>query len=112
MIRPPSFEVHEETVESTLYVSVSGELDLKTVEILGGRLASKPHGECDGLTLDLREVPFMDSSGVRFLIELNERSIEERWKLSLIAPRHDGATLVLEATGADDALPFRSEGPS
>jgi len=62
------------------------------------------------LTLDLRSLSFMDSSGIRLLIELDQRSRAEAWKLKLIAPEHEAASLVLRATGADTALPFHRDG--
>jgi anti-sigma B factor antagonist len=58
------------------------------------------------LVLDLSGVTFMDSSGLRLLIELNERAQREGWSLSLISREHEAATLVLRITGADAALPF------
>lgn len=58
------------------------------------------------MTLDLSEVAFMDSSGLRMLIELNERASREGWRHALRVPRYESAKLVLEMTGADGALPF------
>jgi hypothetical protein len=40
------------------------------------------------------------------LIELNERAQRDGWSLSLIAPKHESANLLLRMTGADSALPF------
>lgn len=58
------------------------------------------------VTLDLGELRFMDSSGLKLLIDLHYRSRAEGWRLRLIAPEHEAAVLVLRATGADKALPF------
>jgi anti-anti-sigma factor len=112
MVRPTKFEIHEETAGSTLVLSLTGELDMNTVEVLAQQvdrhLASRP----SELRLDLGELAFMDSSGLRLLIELYDRSQRESWKLTLVAPRDEAATMVLRATGADDALPFESDGTS
>lgn len=48
----------------------------------------------------------MDSSGLKALIDLHDRSRAEAWKLKMVAPEHEAAALVLRATGADKALPF------
>ena len=112
MIRPSKFEVNEEAAGRTLVLAVSGELDMDTVEILSNHVAGQPKADFEELTLDLREVLFMDSSGVKFLIELRDRATEEQWPLRLRAPRHEAAKLVLEATGADQALPFDENGAS
>ncbi|MBV9311993.1 MAG: STAS domain-containing protein [Solirubrobacterales bacterium] len=105
-MRLSKFDVREEHAGSTLVVSVSGELDMNTVEVLSARVANQPQADFKAVTLDLREVLFMDSSGVKFLIEFSDRASQEGWSLRLVAPRHEAATLVLEATGADQALPF------
>ena len=49
-----------------------------------------------------------DTSGLRLLIELYDRARRDGWQLHLTPPRHEAATLVLRATGADRALPFRT----
>ena len=58
------------------------------------------------LTLDLRDLTFMDSSGLRLLIALNDRAQRDAWSLRLIAPTHEAALMVLRVTGAYTALPF------
>jgi anti-anti-sigma factor len=45
-----------------------GELDLSTVGDLRGMLATLPHG-ADVVTLDLADLSFMDSSGLRAVVE-------------------------------------------
>jgi hypothetical protein len=48
----------------------------------------------------------MDSTGLRLLIELNQRAQRESWTLTLTAPKLESAAIVLRTTGADSALPF------
>ena len=62
--------------------------------------------------LDLSEVPYMDSSGLRLLIELHDRAQAEAWELTLLAPKHESAAVVLRVTGADSALPFEHRADS
>jgi anti-anti-sigma factor len=89
-------------------VCVEGDLDMGTIPVLArhveDRLAAKP----TTLIIDLSAVTFMDSSGLRLLIELDERARREAWSLSLIPSRHEPANTVLRMTGADAALPFAS----
>src|SRR5437588_13108193 len=112
MVRPTNLEIHQRSAGPALVLAVTGELDMNTVEMLATgveqQLASGPRS----LTLDLSELEFMDSSGLRLLIELYDRSKSEPWELKLVAPRSDAAATVLRATGADSALPFASDGPS
>jgi anti-anti-sigma regulatory factor len=48
----------------------------------------------------------MDSTGLRLLIEFDQRAKGEGWKLVLLRPKLAPAAAVLKATGADSALPF------
>ena len=85
---------------------------MNTAELLAQRSTSSSHRAPSALTLDLAELAFMDSSGLRLLIELYDRSRRESWELTLVTPRDENATMVLRATGADDALPFETDGRS
>jgi len=109
MVRPTNFEIREEDTEPALVLTVTGELDMNTVELLAKhvdeRLAEGPRP----LTLNLAELAFMDSSGLRLLIDLYDRSRRENWTLTMVAPSSEAATMVLRATGADTALPFESD---
>jgi anti-anti-sigma factor len=112
MARPTNFEIREQATEPSLELSVTGELDMNTVELLATQveryLADRPRA----LRLDLGELGFMDSSGLRFLIELYDRSQRDDWDLKIVRPRSEAAAMVLVATGADTALPFEPNGSS
>lgn len=106
MIRPTKFEITEAADGQNVTLSLSGELDLRTVVELSERLDERLRSGAENVTLDLRGLVFMDSCGLRLLIELNDRAATEDWRLGLVPPEHDGAALVLRVTGADEVLPF------
>lgn len=107
MIRPNTFEIIDQTNGETHVVSILGELDLSTITILAGHVEAKlSENRTSSLVLDLTGLTFMDSSGLRLLIDLHNRSRQEAWKLTLIRSKHEGANKVLSVTGADTALPF------
>ncbi len=106
MARARRFEVRDRTDGATHRLAVEGELDLATVPVLANSVADRLGTSPTNLTLDLSEVTFMDSSGLRLLIELSERARQEHWELTLLPSRHEGANAVLRMTGADTALPF------
>ena len=108
MIRPTNFEINHELNGPALTVAIKGELDMSTIATLSERLDSQLGGDVSLVTVDLRDVTFMDSSGLRVLIELNDRAQAEHWQLVLVAPTSEAATVVLRITGADTALPFQS----
>jgi anti-anti-sigma factor len=82
---------------------------MSTIDALAEQVDTALQRPVEVLTLDLGDLAFMDSTGLRLLIELNERAQRENWRLKLIGPRHDAAARVLQITGADVALPFERE---
>jgi anti-anti-sigma factor len=106
MVRPTRFEIAEAAEKARLLLSITGELDLNTAPELARRVNDGLRGEVEKVTLDLSELTFMDSSGLRLLIELNQRAGQDSWELGLIAPTRESANAVLRLTGADVALPF------
>jgi anti-anti-sigma factor len=112
MVRPTKFDIEQRTDGSTLVLAITGELDMNTADLLAQAVDQRLEQRPSALTLDLGELAFMDSSGLRLLIELYDRSRQESWQLTLVTPRDENATMVLRATGADAALPFQSDGDS
>jgi anti-sigma B factor antagonist len=107
MVRPLTVETTEGPGGANLILSVDGELDISTIPVLTRHIDERIGSDYTTLTLDLSELTFMDSSGLRLLIELDRRAQQEKWKLSLIRSKHKSANLVLRITGADTALPFQ-----
>jgi anti-anti-sigma factor len=95
--------------ESEVIIAVSGELDMSTIDALTDHVETALQRPVESVTLDLGDLAFMDSTGLRLLIELNDRAGQERWRLRLIGPRDEAAARVLQITGADVALPFERE---
>lgn len=106
MARPTKFEIKDGHAGPAVTVSITGELDMSTVATLWEHIDKHLSAGVTDLTLDLRDMAFMDSTGLRLLIELNNRSLQQAWRLTLKPPRHESAALVLRATGADTNLPF------
>ena len=111
MVRPARFEITEDTQAGAVILSVVGELDLNTAPELAHRVEDKLAENPTTLTLDLLDLTFMDSSGLRLLIELDRRADQDAWKLTLIPSKHESARTVLRLTGADAALPFEDAAP-
>jgi anti-anti-sigma factor len=80
-------------------IALRGELDLGTAAQLEQALA-EAGGE---ILLDLRGLTFMDSTGVRVLLEAAERSGPE---LQILPPEQGDARVTLEETGIAPLLPL------
>jgi anti-anti-sigma factor len=88
-------------------VAVAGEIDLATAAEVGAavRFALR-----DGpVVLDLGEVTFMDSSGVRLIDALLRDCAREGWELRFARTLTDQVTQVLELTEMMGELPFEDE---
>jgi len=107
MIRPTPFEISEQVDGRACVLSIVGELDLSTVSEFARRVQEKLEEGVTVLRVDLSELTFMDSSGLRELIGLYDRSRREAWEFTLIPSKHASANTVLRITGADTALPFQ-----
>jgi anti-sigma B factor antagonist len=91
--------------DGTARLVVDGELDLAAVPALRGALTALRR---DGRStiLDLRRVTFMDSSGLRVLIEAGSQRAAG-WGVSLVLPDDGPVRRVIELSGVERALPPR-----
>ena len=85
-------------------VAVTGEIDLATADAMGD--AVREHLRAGPVLLDLSQVGFMDSSGVRVLDALLREVDAEGWDLLLVPTLTEAVAQVLELTGVRDQLPF------
>jgi anti-anti-sigma factor len=81
-----------------------GDVDLATADAFEAqvreRLAAGP------LLLDLRAVPYMDSSGVRVLSHLMKDCASRGWEFGICDDLQPGVRQVLELTGMTAVLPL------
>ena len=82
---------------------MSGELDLSTVGEAESRLEPELEPAPPLLILDLREVTFLDSSGLRLVLRLDRRQREGGGRLVVVRGGRRVAR-VLELTGAEGEL--------
>jgi anti-anti-sigma factor len=104
---PGNFDVAVRREGSALLVAPRGEIDLATVDLVRGAVeAEREPG--DNLVLDLREVAFMDTSGLRFILELVDHAERDSFSVRIVR----GPTAVqrvFEVSGLEPRLPFVDE---
>ena len=84
-------------------LTLSGELDLSTIDHLERAVVSGVDGKAELFVLDLRKLVFLDSTGLRLMLQLHSRLAEVGGRLVLIAgPRR--VQRVFELTGALEEL--------
>lgn len=82
-----------------------GELDLATTPIVDAQLSELVAAGFTSLVLDLRELRFLDSTGVRLLLAWDERCRAEGVDLRLI-PGPAPVQRVIDVAGVAHLLPF------
>ncbi|HZO37233.1 MAG TPA: STAS domain-containing protein [Solirubrobacteraceae bacterium] len=102
----PSFAIDVRTDGGRVHFVPRGELDLATAPDLEQRvLETLRSGDGDGVVLDLRELTFMDSTGVRAIVAAHQVAQDEGVDLRLVRPRAGSVVLrVIEISGIDGAL--------
>lgn len=82
-------------------VTVRGELDLASADLLGHEVAGLHGAGHDRVVVDLRQVEFMDSTGLRVLIGLHQNAERDRRQITLVpGPRQVQRVFELTETGA------------
>jgi anti-sigma B factor antagonist len=79
----PPFEVTVQRDDEVATVVVSGELDLATAQQLSAAVAE--HDDAGLLVLDLNAVTFIDSTGVRVLIQADRACVRSGSRLVVVA---------------------------
>lgn len=99
------FSIDVEPRRDVVRVCPRGELDMATVDAVREQVDELLAAGFSRLVLDLRDVTFMDSTGLRLVIELARSSEGDGWKLALV----DGPAAVrrvFDATALRARLPF------
>jgi anti-sigma B factor antagonist len=89
----------------THLLKLSGELDLASYDALDDELRRIEATDASRIVIDLSQLTFLDSAGIRLLVEADARSRSDSNRLRLI-PGGDRVQRVLQLTGLDDSLPF------
>lgn len=100
----PDFDITTERSGAILIVIPRGEIDLATVDRIRAAV-DREWQEGEDIVLDLRAVGFMDTSGLRYVLELNDRASRGALELRIVrGPR--AVQRVFEVSGLEPRLPF------
>jgi len=86
-------------------IEATGEIDLETADMLAGALRSQIAAGVSGIVLDLLEVPFMDSSGLKQLLAASN---EMRERLVVVLGPESPVRRLLELAEIADRIPVRT----
>jgi anti-anti-sigma factor len=102
------FNVEERNEGSAWVLAASGELDLRTSPQLEQRLDRVWAAGAELVILDLRQIEFMDSTGLRVLLGAHQRAQETGRRFALVRGA-DQVERVLTLTGVRDLLTIVDE---
>jgi anti-anti-sigma factor len=103
MTNPDLLRITVEHVEEARLVRVAGEVDISTVAELRRHVRAACRGEGTVL-LDLAEVGFMDSSGLKVLLDASDGAIASDSSFFIVRPS-SAVRLLLDASGTRAELP-------
>jgi anti-anti-sigma factor len=90
---------------STHYVAPSGELDIATVQLLERALLAVEQTDVEMIVLDLSSLAFIDSNGLRLVLDLNDRCGGAADRLRVIAGS-PAVERLLDIVGLRERLPL------
>jgi anti-sigma B factor antagonist len=97
------FRLETQTTERLATVTVTGELDLMSSPVLERELEKAFGLNADVILLDLRELGFMDSTGLHLLVKAQQRAEEAGRRLALTRGSEQVQRL-LDLTGVADLV--------
>ena len=107
MTDPPEFRIEQERTAGRVRLSVSGEVDLETTPALEAAVSDACVGSST-VELDLHDVSFIDSTGIRAVLTAKSLCSERGVEFLLVPSRHQAPRRTFELAGVLDLLPWRS----
>jgi anti-anti-sigma factor len=86
--------------------AMAGEIDLANADAGEDRILAGVPNEADRLILDLSEVTYLDSAGVRLILGENERLLLRRRELHLVVPETAPIQRLIEITRLGVQVPI------
>jgi anti-sigma B factor antagonist len=104
--RPPEpFRCDAEPDRDTVRVIPRGEIDVATVDVVEQRMRDLRVAGFDRIVLDLREVTFMDSTGLRLILSWDDEARRDGLGFGLVRGR-DAVQRLFDLSGVAERLTF------
>jgi anti-sigma B factor antagonist len=100
---PRPFRVSFETTPAAMVLALSGELDVAVAAQLRTRLDELEVGRGDTLVIDMSDLDFIDSSGLRVLVVTHQRAHRDGFRMVLVQGS-DAVRRILQLTRLDEQL--------
>jgi anti-anti-sigma factor len=105
------FDDHRESETSaedgSMHIVVSGEIDLATAAVVEDEIRAAVSNQLATVSVDLTELSYMDSAGIRILFALASRLQALRIVLELIVPLDSPTRSLVELSGVESLAALR-----
>src|SRR5947209_7457457 len=108
MPEPPAFSARAERRDGAAVVVLGGELDLAAVDALHAVLA-RPEAQGDTLVFDLRDVTFIDSSGLSVIVASHQRQRSSQGRFAVVVASPSAVQRLFELCGLTDTLTISND---
>src|SRR5215204_7082547 len=93
------FEIDTVRAGPALWLRLSGELDLASVEKLEEAIRVAEESTARVIVIDLADLEFLDSAGLTVLLRAHTRTRRDGQRLRFVPSEHDGVTQLVAVTG-------------
>jgi anti-sigma B factor antagonist len=108
-VTPDPFSVHEREEAGVRVIAVAGELDIATAPELCARLDAGRMSRRPRMLVDLTEVDFCDSTGLRALLGAASEVRAHGGRFAIVCPPAGDVARLLEVVGAGEWLAIHSD---
>jgi anti-anti-sigma factor len=104
----PPLSVETTELGADTVIALRGEFDHTGIELFKSAVAQV--SPSSALVLDMRDLSFLDSSGLGCLVDVYRRAKSEGWSLVLTSPQR-AVSMILRLSGLDERLEIVYAGP-
>jgi len=97
-----AFEIDTVRAGPALWLRLSGELDLASVEKLEVAIRVAEESTARVIVIDLADLEFLDSAGLTVLLRAHTRTRQDGQRLRFVPSEHDGVTQLVAVTGTSE----------
>jgi anti-sigma B factor antagonist len=92
-------------------MTLGGELDGVCADAFKRRFSEATEDEPDQVVMDVRDLTFLDSTGLALLLGVNEMSQDAGFSFWIVSAEADAASKIFRITGTDRILPLVDSPP-
>jgi anti-anti-sigma factor len=107
----PRFSFDVTRTPSATLVKLCGELDVVCADAFRRKFTDVTEAEPERVVIDLRDLTFLDSTGLALLLRVNEMAQDLGFALSVVSADGDPVGKILRMTGTNAILPLVAEPP-